>query len=338
MKTTDKILLWTAAGLGAGYAVATALRKNETYDVKNKVVLITGGSRGLGLNLTRQLIAEGAYVAICSRNNRELEGAMLEFAGVSEHLMAIQCDVTDIWQVDSMVDQIKERWGSINVLINNAGSIQVGPFENMTIDDFEDAMKIHFWAPLYTTLAVMNDMKINREGRIVNISSIGGKVTIPHLLPYTASKFALTGLSQGLRTELKKYNILVSTITPGLMRTGSIHNITVKGQHEKEYAGFSILSSMPLLTVSASHAAKRIIKAMKSGESSVTISLPAKILAAVYQRFPGLSTDLFAWINQFLPDETASKHTYKAEESYSDLSPSVLTTLSDRAAVENNEI
>ena len=82
----------------------------------------------------------------------------------------------------------------MDVLINNAGRIQVGPLEVQTIEDFEEAIAIHFWAPLYTTLAVLPEMRERGEGRIVNIASIGGKVAVPHLLPICASKFALVGL------------------------------------------------------------------------------------------------------------------------------------------------
>jgi NAD(P)-dependent dehydrogenase (short-subunit alcohol dehydrogenase family) len=337
MKNTTKILAWGAVGLGAGFTLAYLLREEEQYQLKDKVVLITGGSRGLGLNLARHLLAEGARVAICSRSEKELEGAVLELNTIDD-VLAIQCDVTDKWQVDAMMEEIRQRLGSVDVLINCAGIIQVGPFENMTVDDFDDAMKVHFWGPLYTTMSVLEDMKAKGGGRIVNISSIGGKVTVPHLLPYTASKFALTGFSQGLRTELKKHNILVTTVTPGLMRTGSYHNITLKGQHKKEYAGFSIMSAMPLITVSAGHAARRIIRALRRGEGSVTISLPAKLLAAFYQRFPGLTTDIFAMIDQILPGATASNQGKRSEESYSSVSPSILTVMADKAAVENNEI
>lgn len=337
MKNTNKILAWGAVGLGAGFTLAYLLREEEPYQLKDKVVLITGGSRGLGLNLARHLLAEGARVAICSRSEKELEGAALELNTIDD-VLSIQCDVTDKWQVDAMMEEIRQRLGTIDVLINCAGIIQVGPFENMTVDDFDDAMKVHFWGPLYTTMSVLEDMKAKGGGRIVNISSIGGKVTVPHLLPYTASKFALTGFSQGLRTELKKHNILVTTVTPGLMRTGSYHNITLKGQHKKEYAGFSIMSAMPLITVSAGHAARRIIRALRRGEGSVTISLPAKLLNAFYQRFPGLTTDIFAMIDQILPGATASNQGKRPEESYSSVSPSILTVMADKAAVENNEI
>ncbi|MEJ7710408.1 MAG: SDR family oxidoreductase [Pyrinomonadaceae bacterium] len=139
-----------------------------------------------------------------------------------------------------MVQRVTETLGGIDVLINNAGLIQVGPLEVMTLEDYEEAMRTHFWAPLYTILAVLPQMRRRQEGRIVNISSIGGKIAVPHLVPYSASKFALVGLSTGLRTELAKDKIVVTTVSPGLIRTGSPRNATFKGKHREEYAWFSI--------------------------------------------------------------------------------------------------
>jgi short-subunit dehydrogenase len=338
MKTISKIVLGAAA-IGIGSAILTRyIRNKRTYSFSGKVVLITGGSRGLGLVLARKFAAEGAKVAICARDKQELENAFINLSQINPDVFAIQCDVTDKSQIDKMIDEIKNRWGSIDIVINNAGIIQVGPFENMTIEDFQDAMNIHFWAPLYVTLAVWEDMKRKGDGRIVNISSIGGKVTVPHLLPYTASKFALTGLSDGLRVELKKYGIHVTTVNPGLMRTGSHRNITVKGQHEKEYAAFSVIGSMPLLTMSAEHAADSIIKAIVQRRSSIVLSLPAKFMTAIYERFPSFSSNLDALLNNLLPEPTSSKEGKKGYEAQSSKSPSILTILNEKAAKVNNEM
>src|SRR5262249_29078614 len=144
--------------------------------------------------------------------------------------------------------------------VNNAGIIQVGPMETMTLADYQEAMRVHYWGPLYTALAVLPQMKQRRAGRIVNITSIGGKVAVPHLLPYVGSKFALVGLSEGLRAELMKDGILVTTVVPGLMRTGSPRNAFFKGQNEAEYAWFKIGDSIPVLTTSAERAARRIVR------------------------------------------------------------------------------
>src|SRR5204862_4688180 len=134
------------------------------------------------------------------------------------------------------------------VLINNAGVITVGPFEDFSKADFDEAMAIHFWAALYTLKAALPHMRKAGGGRVVNISSIGGKVGVPHLAAYCASKFALTGFSQSIRAELAKDNIRVTTVAPGLMRTGSHVNAKFKGNHAAEFAWFSVSSGTPLIS------------------------------------------------------------------------------------------
>jgi NAD(P)-dependent dehydrogenase (short-subunit alcohol dehydrogenase family) len=188
--------------------------------------------------MARQVLRQGAQVAICARDEAELERARRDLLRHGGTVLAIPCDVTDQNQVRTMVQAVLSHWRRVDVLINNAGTIQVGPAEHMTLEDYETAMRVHFWGPLYTTLAVLPDMRRRRQGRIVNISSIGGKVSVPHLLPYSASKFALVGFSAGLRAELAKDGIVVTTVCPGLMRTGSPHRAFFKGQHRAEHAWF----------------------------------------------------------------------------------------------------
>lgn len=328
-----KSFLLSALGFAATYALYSFYKKMNEFNLANKTVLITGGSHGLGFVLAKLCLEEKCNVVICSRTGHELEAARKQLETNGAKITAITCDVTKRDEVRLMVQKVREIYGTIDVLINNAGIIQVGPFENMTEKDFKDAMNIHFWAPLYTTLEVWKDMKIKSNGRIVNISSIGGKVTVPHLLPYTVSKFALTGFSNGLRTELKKYGIHVTTVNPGLIRTGSARHIITKGRYEKEFANFSTLSVLPVVTISAEYAGRRIINAVKNGESEITISLPAKIIAFLQFFFPGTVTNLFAIINRFLPGPTTSDEPKSGFESVSGYTP-VFT----RRGYENNEL
>ncbi len=137
--------------------------------------------------------------------------------------------------------QVVDHHGRLDVLINCAGIIQVGPMEHMTLDDYEAAMNVHFRGPLHTMLAALPYMRRQHGGRVVNIASIGGKVPVPHLAPYAASKFALVGLSSSLHAELASSDILITTVSPGLMRTGSPINASMKGQHEAEFAWFADL-------------------------------------------------------------------------------------------------
>lgn len=334
-----KALAITVGGACAAYAAGAAVRQWLEYDLKGKTVLITGGSRGLGLVLARRFAREGARVAICARDRSELQRAALELAQFEKPALAIPCDLTEPAQVESMVSTVRESFGQIDVLINNAGTISVGPAEVMTLEDYEEAMKTIYWASLYTILSVLPEMRERQDGRIVNISSIGGLISVPHLVPYSAGKFALTGLSRGLHAELKKDGITVTTIYPGLMRTGSPRNATFKGQHRDEYAWFSISDALPLTSMSAERAARRIVTACKRGETEVVLSIQAKVAAIFNGLFPGATSDLLGYVNRLLPGPGGiGEERAKGAESESSLSPSWLTKLSDQAAKRNNQI
>ena len=338
MTTGKDIMKLTALAAGA-VVLKSALNHFFEYDLKNKTVLITGGSRGLGLVMAREFAREGARLVLCARDEEELQRARSDIDDYSAEVMTIPCDITNKQSVDEMVAAVNSRFGGVDVLVNNAGVIQVGPIEVMTTEDFEIAMQAHFWGPLYTTMAVLPSMRQKKSGRIVNISSIGGKVSVPHLVPYSASKFALVGLSKGLRAELMKDGIKVTTICPGLMRTGSPRNADFKGQHQLEYAWFSISDALPLLTVSAENAARQVVQACKRGQAELVISIPAKIAVTFDALFPELSTRMLAIVNQFLPEAGGvGTQRMKGRQSKSAWSPSWLTTLNDEAAVRNNEI
>ncbi len=254
-------------------------------------------------------------------------------------VIAFTCDVTDRTQVHSMISNIRQHYGHIDVLINNAGTIEVGPAEVMDRADYEEAMGIHFWAPLNAILAVLPEMEERGEGRIVNISSIGGKVAIPHLVPYCASKFALVGLSEGLRAELAEKGIQVTTVCPGLMRTGSPMHAFFKGKHQAEYAWFKLSDSLPGLSISAERAAVQIIRALERGDSEVILSWPAKLATWTHGLLPGWTSDMLGLVNRLLPRPGGIGHE-RAEgaESESYVSRSFLTGLTDRAAAQNNQM
>ena len=228
----------------------------------------------------------------------------------------------------------------MDVLVNNAGIIVGGPLDNMDLRDYEDSMAIHFWAPLHAMQAVLPGMRRRGEGRIVNISSLGGKVALPHMTPYSASKFALVGLSEGFRAELRQHGVSVTTVCPGLMRTGSPGHALVKGQQKKEFAWFSIADSLPGLTMSAEQAARQIWNACRRGDGEIILSLPAKFLAAFHGLLPGTTTDILSWLNRTLPatgESPAANVRRTGYESESALTKSPLTALIRKAAAKNNE-
>jgi NAD(P)-dependent dehydrogenase (short-subunit alcohol dehydrogenase family) len=324
----------TAAGVGLALGLRSLLRPRMSF--RDKTVLITGGTRGLGLILARDFLKEGARVVICGREESTLQRARTELEHLGGEVLAVPCDVTDPVQVEAMVSSVHERFGAVDVLVNNAGVIQTGPLESMTIEDFEDSIATHLWAPLYTTLAVLPEMKRRGEGRIVNISSIGGKVSVPHLMPYSTSKFALVGLSDGMRAELAQDGILVTTVCPGLMRTGSPRNATFKGDHEKEYAWFYVSGSLPGLSLNAERAAKKIIEACRRGDAEALVGLPAKLGAVARTLAPNLTSSLLAYVNRQLPQDSQPER-FTGSQSETPLTRSWLTELSRRAAQRNNE-
>ncbi len=337
-----KRLTLLAGGLGALWAVRSVVRRLRALELENKVVLITGGSRGLGLVLARQLVARGAHVAICARDVAELSRAhedLVVHAAGRASVLAVPCDITDRAEIAQLVVTVRDELGPIDVLINNAGVIQVGPMQLMTPADYELAMRTHFWAPLYLTLAVLPEMRARHAGRIVNIASIGGKIAVPHLLPYTASKFALVGLSAGLRAELAQDGVCVTTIVPGLMRTGSAINALFKGRHRDEYTWFALGDATPLTAMNAERAARQIIRAMCLGEAEVTLSIQAKLAARVYGLAPGLVQDALALVDRLLPGIGGiGPASARGRDSESRLAPSLLTRLADLASIHNNEI
>src|SRR4051812_26108126 len=206
------LLVPLAVGAGFFFAARAAVRRRRWMDMTGRVVLITGGSRGLGLLLARQFGRLGARVAICARDMDELDRAVTDLTAHGVEVLAKRCDLLAEEEVRRTVECVTDYFGRIDVLVNNAGTISVGPMETMTTDDYLESIGLHFWAPLHASLAVLPQMRARGDGRIVNISSIGGKVPAPHLLPYTAGKFALVGLSEGMRQELAKDNIFVTTV------------------------------------------------------------------------------------------------------------------------------
>src|SRR5262245_13762383 len=329
---------WLALA-GAGLAAAYLIGRRPTYDVAAKVVLVTGASRGLGLILARQLSSMGARVAICARDQDTLERARQQLAVAGSEVLALRCDVASRHEMEQTVSRVQADLGNIDVLINNAGIITVGPLETMTHEDFEQAMAVNFWGPLNAILAVLPHMRRRRQGRIVNIASIGGKISVPHLLPYGASKFALVGLSEGLRAELAADGIVVTTVCPGLMRTGSPRHASFKGQHRAEYAWFSVSDALPGTSMDAERAARQVIRALRAGTSEVVLTTPAKLAAGFHGLMPGLTTNLLSAVNRLLPSAgpSAGAQSVKGRDSGSWISPSWLTALGERAAGRYNQ-
>lgn len=310
MKTIKQDAMIVAAAVGIGAAASVLISRNRGPRMPGRVVLITGGSRGLGLAMAREFAREGCRIAICARDERELDAARHDLARRGADVFATACDVADRQQVARLVERVIGRFSHVDILVNNAGEIQVGPVDSMTIEDFERSMQVMFWGTVYPTLALLPHMTANRpeglpEPRIVNITSIGGKVAVPHLLPYTCAKFAAVGFSEGLRAELSGKGVKVVTIAPGLMRTGSYLNAIFKGDQDREAGWFSLGATMPGVSMNANRAARQIVAAAYKGEAEKILSTPANLLSRFHGLFPGITADVFGMIERaILPSGT----------------------------------
>ena len=333
-----RVLLLAGALLLFAWLVSRVVR-TACYPLRGKVVVITGGSRGLGLVIARHVCARGGNVVLIARDPEELARAKADLAPHGSVVLTIECDLLDSEQIRSAVRRIIDRFSKIDILINNAGIIEVGPLEHLRPEDFDRAMRLHFWAPLELISQIVPEMRIWGGGRIVNISSIGGKIAVPHMASYSASKFALTGLSDAVRAELARDNIHVTTVAPGMMRTGSHVNAKFKGKHDKEFAWFAASAGAPLLSMNANRAARKILAACRRGQPSLILTFAARAAILGNALFPNLTGYAMKFANRLLPGaggEEGSKS--RAGSQLRRLTPERLTNLADRATEKNNEV
>jgi short-subunit dehydrogenase len=323
-----------ALAIGA-VGVAASLRYRSRYSFDNKVVVITGGSRGLGLVLARELAARGASLGLLARDAIELARARRTID--SESLVQLlPADVSDACQVEQAFSTTIRRFGRIDVVINNAGQILSAPFDDTTPEDFNAMLDVHFWGTLNVTRAALPHLARHGVGRIINICSIGARVPIPHLSAYCASKFAQAGLSAVLAEELRAKGIRVTTVLPGLMRTGSHLQAWFKGEKATEFALFSLLGGSPGTSMSAERAARLILDAAARGQADAVIPFTVRQIAKLSACFPNATVNSLASVNAMIPDGRARVAT---QGRHLPLPNAVrgASALNERAADRNNQ-
>lgn len=337
MKIFQKVTLFTFTGLGMAFMGRQLIRNKRKISFNNKAVFITGGSRGLGIIMARLFLEEGAKVAIAARDEGELEKAKEELSEIGT-VLVLRCDITKPADIRGAIKVIKKKLGPIDILINNAGKIVVGPIEELEKGIYEEAMNTHFWGPLYTMEAVLPGMEKRGAGRIANIASIAGKLSIPHQVPYSASKAALVGLSTGFRAEYKEKNVFITTVIPGLIRTGAHQNADIKGQHQNEFNWFSIADASVLTSMDAENAAKKILDAIRYGDAELVMPLHARLGMILEGLIPGSVIEIFAEANKFLPSSLGSKtNRKKGKEIQPTKLAEYLSGTGNKAAEQNNE-
>jgi short-subunit dehydrogenase len=294
-----------SATIGA-FAMA-AVRRARARSLKGKTVVITGSSRGLGLAMAEEFALHGARVVLTARDGDELQRAralLLEQNETADpdEILVVPGDLRIPEEADYLIHRATEAFGQVDILVNNAGIITVGPIEDQTAESFHEVMETNFFSGVHCTLSVLPQMLARGQGTIVNITSIGGKIAVPHLLPYTASKFAAVGFSEGLHAEIKSKGVHVLTVCPGLMRTGSHLNAKFSGDAEREYRWFSLSASLPGASTSAQHAARRIVRAVLSRETEIAITPQAVVAARLGNLSPALTAGALRVMNRILPE------------------------------------
>jgi short-subunit dehydrogenase len=316
-------------------AVGLALAARRTrYDFNNKVVLITGGSRGLGLVLARQLAERGALIGLLARDAIELARARQTISSQSL-VQLLAADVTAPSQVEQAVNTLVRRFGRIDVVINNAGQILSAPFDDTTDADFKAMLDVHMWATLHVTRAALPHLAREGDARVINICSIGGRIPVPHLSAYCASKFAQTGLSLVMGEELRERGIHVTTVLPGLMRTGSHRQAWFKGDQSSEYAMFSLISGLPLTSMSADRAARLILNAAARGQAEAIIPFSVRQIAKATALAPNTAIGVMRATNKVLPGP-GSKFAIQGKQVGLNPAIAAAAALNERAAERNN--
>lgn len=305
------------------------------------LALVLGGSRGLGLLIARELLTRGHRVVITARDTDELDRAraQLEHQG---QVFVRTCDVRDRQGVRDLVDELEEQVGPIEVLVTVAGVIQVAPLESLTVEHFDEAVDTMLWGPVHAAMTVLPAMRRRGRGCIATITSIGGMVSPPHLLPYATAKFGAVGFSDGLAAALMGSGVTATTVVPGLMRTGSQERAEFGGNADQEYAWFAPAASLPLVSVDARRAARRIVDGVLSGRPIVVLTPLAWVGIRVRGLAPGTTTRLMGVANRLLPSGPAHGGDRLVEGSsararLASRTVDALTVLGRRATQRNNE-
>lgn len=314
-------LRWAVLSGVAAAGAAVVRRQVATADLSGRVVLIAGGSRGLGVALAREASSQGASVVVAARDAEQLDEVVQELQAAGGDAMAVPADLTDPEQAQAVVDQVLERHARLDVLVNVAGVIQVAPLGTLTLDDFREAVDVMLWGPVALTLAALPALERSDAGRVATITSIGGKVPVPRLLPYVVAKHAAVGFSETLRAELGPTGVRSVTVVPGLMRTGSHLHARIKGPTEAQYRWFGALSQLPGVSMPADQAARRILAGIVRGDAQVSTTWWAPLATRVHGLAPGLTARAASLLTPVLPDDDEPGPAVPGHEAEAGLGP-----------------
>lgn len=257
-------------------------------------VIITGASQGIG-KATALLFAQKGYdIVLAARQSERLEAAAAEVRNLGRKALAIPTDVTNVEQVNALVNKALDFYSNIDVLVNNAGICLTGPIENTSLNDWRQMMDTNFWAYLYAIQALLPHFLQRGAGTIVNVGSFGGKMPLPYMTAYCTSKYAVTGLTDSLRLELEPKGIHVCAVQPSVTKSDFMERAQFRGQDEKAAQEYRQQMSNLLATSMASQpqdVAQAIWDVVKHQKAEVVVGSGA-IFSTAHRLFP----ELMQWV------------------------------------------
>jgi NAD(P)-dependent dehydrogenase (short-subunit alcohol dehydrogenase family) len=289
------------AAAATSFAVQRLIRRRRRLDLRGKTVVVTGGGRGLGLAISREFAARGCKLAICGRSADHVARAATELRAQGVEVLAESCDASSPIDVERFLAQVIERLGGIDVLVNNAGECFVGPAVHLRAADMDHALRSVFWTVFHPTMAVLPHMRARGAGRIVNVTSFGGKLGLPHMAAYSAAKFAATGFSESVSSELAKEGIRVSTVAPPPLRNGAPLHVHFNGNVEREFVWFAASLTSRLVGTDAKRAARTVVDAAEFGDRERAVTPLSWVLTRGHGAAPNLLASAMALVDRVMP-------------------------------------
>lgn len=285
---------WISGALAVGItarAVRIHLLKRRQ---KGSVVLVTGGNKGLGREIARQYLSLGAKVIILGRDQKTLDNAVFELSELGE-VTSVRADITDPDQVLGAIAEIQRRYGRLDGLVNNAGLVIGGPLASSSEDDYRRLLETNLFGTRNMVEAALPLLRASLQPWIINVTSAAGKLAVPYLIPYGASKAALARYSEGLALQLASEGVHVLTVYPSFIHTGVWEHTPVKEAKIPLARVYGFISAMPFISMSTSGAARRILDAQAQGKLKIVIPLSGDIFVRLVYLMPKLTMRLARW-------------------------------------------
>jgi len=252
----------------------------------NKVAIVTGASSGIGLHTALALAREQYVVCLTARRADKLQAAAERCRALGGQARAAEADVSDQQQVEGLVKQVADEFGRIDVMVNNAGYGVHARVTDTTDQQMRDIFDVNFFGVFYGCKAVAPVMIAQRSGHIFNVSSVIGKRGTPFNGAYCATKFAVCGLTESLRVEMRPYNVNVTSVCPGLTDTEFFEK--VQGGSRRHKSSFKVVRTMQ----PASHVAEKIVRAIGKNKPELVFTPGGKFLVLVSTLWPKFADKL----------------------------------------------